>query len=270
MARDLDQCFGPADHRRQPRPASRVLQRILDPLTVALEGDHFLREPMCGPRGGLAIEEFERSQMRGAAASTRTRAISGTPPDGHRGAAQAQRRDDRVEAGVAVGQSLRITHVQFQRSAEFVGSQACELEHPRADIQGDKVHRVGVKLKVPPIASSRQRPLAAADVHCRPSSKSNLSATAMTRSYVAQCGRRFCGPAWSSPHLTACRRREGSLSAGCRGQALGLTCRRGRRLSCHWRVDRPSSAPARSGLPPVPCPTGSRQQRWSSRTAPGA
>lgn len=115
MARDLDQCFGPADHRRQPRPASRVLQRILDPLTVALEGDHFLREPMCGPRGGLAIEEFERSKW-GERPPPLGRVPFLAPHDGHRGAAQAQRRDDRVEAGVAVGQSLRITHVQFQRS----------------------------------------------------------------------------------------------------------------------------------------------------------
>ena len=51
------------DHVASPVRPVRALQRILNPVMVALEGDHLLREPDLAVRAaGLAIEEFERSK----------------------------------------------------------------------------------------------------------------------------------------------------------------------------------------------------------------
>lgn len=51
------------DHVASPVRPVRVLQRILNPLMVALEGDHLLREPHVAVReAGLAIEAFQRSK----------------------------------------------------------------------------------------------------------------------------------------------------------------------------------------------------------------
>ena len=51
------------DHVASPVRPVRVLQRMLNPLMVALEGDHLLREPDLAVRAaGLTIEEFERSK----------------------------------------------------------------------------------------------------------------------------------------------------------------------------------------------------------------
>jgi len=51
------------EHVRSPALPVRVVQRALDPLTVRLEGDHLIREPLdyLGP-AGFELEQFERSK----------------------------------------------------------------------------------------------------------------------------------------------------------------------------------------------------------------
>ncbi|MDQ3303055.1 MAG: class I SAM-dependent methyltransferase [Actinomycetota bacterium] len=52
------------EHVRSPFLPVRLLQRILDPLTVLLEHDHLLREPLRHVESaGLVIERLERSKL---------------------------------------------------------------------------------------------------------------------------------------------------------------------------------------------------------------
>jgi ubiquinone/menaquinone biosynthesis C-methylase UbiE len=52
------------EHVRSPVPAVRLAQRLLEPITLLLEGDHLLREPADGVRAaGLRIERLERSKL---------------------------------------------------------------------------------------------------------------------------------------------------------------------------------------------------------------
>lgn len=53
------------EHVRSPLPPIRVLQALLNPLTVLLEGDHLLREPLDHVRAapGLTVERLERSKL---------------------------------------------------------------------------------------------------------------------------------------------------------------------------------------------------------------
>ncbi len=52
------------EHVRSPFLPVRLLQRILDPLTVLLEQDHLLREPLrLVESAGLVVERLERSKL---------------------------------------------------------------------------------------------------------------------------------------------------------------------------------------------------------------
>lgn len=51
------------EHVRSPRRGVRVVQRLLDPLTVRLQADHLLREPLEYTEGeGFHIDRLERSK----------------------------------------------------------------------------------------------------------------------------------------------------------------------------------------------------------------
>lgn len=51
------------EHVRSPRRGVRVVQRLLDPLTVRLQADHLLREPLEYTEGeGFDIDRLERSK----------------------------------------------------------------------------------------------------------------------------------------------------------------------------------------------------------------
>lgn len=50
------------EHVRSPVRAVRAVQRVLDPIAVRVEGDHYLRDPLEHLRAeGFAIEEVQRS-----------------------------------------------------------------------------------------------------------------------------------------------------------------------------------------------------------------
>lgn len=52
------------EHVRSPFLPVRLLQRVLNPLTVLLEHDHLLREPLRHlESAGLVVERFERSKL---------------------------------------------------------------------------------------------------------------------------------------------------------------------------------------------------------------
>jgi len=52
------------EHVRSPFLPVRLLQRVLDPLTVLLEQDHLLREPLRHVQSaGLVVERLERSKL---------------------------------------------------------------------------------------------------------------------------------------------------------------------------------------------------------------
>jgi ubiquinone/menaquinone biosynthesis C-methylase UbiE len=52
------------EHVRSPNAVVRTLQRALDPVTVWLEGDHLLREPLeLLQAEGFEVEELERSRL---------------------------------------------------------------------------------------------------------------------------------------------------------------------------------------------------------------
>lgn len=52
------------DHVASPRRSVRVVQRLLDPLLVRLEGDHLLRRPELTVRtAGLVVDELSRSRL---------------------------------------------------------------------------------------------------------------------------------------------------------------------------------------------------------------
>ncbi len=51
------------EHVRSPRRGVRVVQRLLDPLTVRFQADHLLREPLEYTVGeGFDIDQLERSK----------------------------------------------------------------------------------------------------------------------------------------------------------------------------------------------------------------
>ncbi|WP_242392451.1 class I SAM-dependent methyltransferase [Anaeromyxobacter oryzisoli] len=52
------------EHVRSPRVVVRAIQRALDPITVWLEGDHLVREPLeLLETAGFEVEELERSKL---------------------------------------------------------------------------------------------------------------------------------------------------------------------------------------------------------------
>lgn len=52
------------EHVRSPIPPVRILQRVLNPLSVLFEHDHLLREPLRHVRdAGLVVERLERSKL---------------------------------------------------------------------------------------------------------------------------------------------------------------------------------------------------------------
>lgn len=52
------------EHVRSPRQVVRTIQRVLEPITVWLEGDHLVREPVeLLLAEGFEIEEIERSKL---------------------------------------------------------------------------------------------------------------------------------------------------------------------------------------------------------------
>ncbi len=52
------------EHVRSPLLPVRLLQRVLDPLTVLLEQDHLVREPLHNvENAGLVVERLERSKL---------------------------------------------------------------------------------------------------------------------------------------------------------------------------------------------------------------
>jgi len=52
------------EHVRSANPTVRLAQRLLEPVTVLLEGDHLLREPVEHVRtAGLVVERLERSKI---------------------------------------------------------------------------------------------------------------------------------------------------------------------------------------------------------------
>jgi ubiquinone/menaquinone biosynthesis C-methylase UbiE len=52
------------EHVRSANPTVRLAQRLLEPITVLLEGDHLLREPVGHVRAaGLVVERLERSKL---------------------------------------------------------------------------------------------------------------------------------------------------------------------------------------------------------------
>ena len=51
------------EHVRSPNPYVRAVQRVLEPLTVRLQADHLLREPLDHmEEAGLEVERLERSK----------------------------------------------------------------------------------------------------------------------------------------------------------------------------------------------------------------
>jgi len=52
------------EHVRSPLLPVRVIQRLLEPITVRLEHDHLLREPLeYVEAAGLVVEQLERSRL---------------------------------------------------------------------------------------------------------------------------------------------------------------------------------------------------------------
>jgi len=52
------------EHVRSTVPAVRLVQRMLEPVTLLLEGDHLLREPLENVRAaGFRVERLERSKL---------------------------------------------------------------------------------------------------------------------------------------------------------------------------------------------------------------
>jgi hypothetical protein len=52
------------EHVRSPVLPVRLLQRVLEPLTLLLDHDHLLREPLrCVEVSGLAVERLERLKL---------------------------------------------------------------------------------------------------------------------------------------------------------------------------------------------------------------
>jgi ubiquinone/menaquinone biosynthesis C-methylase UbiE len=52
------------EHVRSPVLPVRLLQRVLEPLTLLLDHDHLLREPLqCVENSGLSVEHLERSKL---------------------------------------------------------------------------------------------------------------------------------------------------------------------------------------------------------------